>query len=230
MNEHLENLHSKLSLKALFPEKPLVRFNSDLCRCPQCNHPLKVRKTHIREVVTLGIGHFIAHETQKTCSCCQNQPVFSAKELRQLIPPGAKFGYDVMEYVGVSLFLRCRNNKEIRGELSEKNITISLREIDYLGRRFVAYLALVHEQSQPKLKQFMSSQGGYILHLDGTCEGDSPHLMSTIDGLSKIVMDNIKIPTENAQQLIPFLRNIQQVYGDPIALVHDRQGRQYYAL
>jgi len=70
----------------------------------------------------------------------------------------------------------------------------------------------------------MGSQGGYILHLDGTCEGDSPHLMSTIDALSKIVLDNVKIPTENACQLIPFLRRIQQAYGEPIALVHDMGG------
>ena len=67
----------------------------------------------------------------------------------------------------------------------------------------------------------MGSVGGYILHLDGTCEGDSPHLMSTIDGLSKIVLDNIKIPSENAAQLIPFLRTIKQAYGEPIAMVHD---------
>ncbi len=59
------------------------------------------------------------------------------------------------------------------------------------------------------------------MHLDGTCEGDSPHLMSSMDGLSKIVLSNIKIPTENACQLIPFLHQIKQDYGNPIALVHD---------
>jgi len=42
-----------------------------------------------------------------------------------------------------------------------------------------------------------------------------------MDGLSKIVLSNIKIPTENASQLIPFLRRIKQSYGAPIALVHD---------
>ena len=126
-----------------------------------------------------------------------------------------------MTYVGEALFLRCRNGKEIQCELAAKNINISLREIDHLGRRFIVYLALVHEKSQAKLKQFMDSQGGYILHLDGTCEGNSPHLMSTMDELSKIVLSNIKIPTENACQLIPFLRQIKQSYGSPIALVHD---------
>jgi hypothetical protein len=45
--------------------------------------------------------------------------------------------------------------------------------------------------------------------------------MSSIDELSKIVLDNIKLPSENPCQLIPFLRKIKQAYGDPIALVHD---------
>ncbi len=155
------------------------------------------------------------------CPHCSDQPVFLSEELQQLVPPGARYGYDVIAYVGQAIFHHCRNGKEIQQELNGRNITISLREIDYLGRRFIVYLALVHEQSQAKIKQFMGSLGGYILHLDGTCEGDSPHLMSTIDELSKIVLDNIKIPTENARQLIPFLRRIQQAYGDPIALVHD---------
>jgi hypothetical protein len=180
-----------------------------------------VWKTRTREVATLRIGHFTAHETQTYCPRCSDQPVFLPEELQQLVPPGARYGYDVIAYVGQAIFLHCRNGKEIQQELNGRNIAISLREIDYLGRRFIVYLALVHEQSQEKIKQFMGSLGGYILHLDGTCEGDSPHLMSTIDELSKIVLDNIKIPTENARQLIPFLRRIQQAYGDPIALVHD---------
>ena len=106
--------------------------------------------------------------------------------------------------------------EQIAGRLKPKGF-----DIDHLGRRFIVYLALVHEQSQVKLKQFMDSRGGYILHLDGTCEGDSPHLMTSMDELSTIVLNNIKIPTENACQLIPFLRQIKQSYGNPIALVHD---------
>ena len=224
MSHHLEKLQVNLLPGVLFPQKPLIRFTPNLDSCPECDSVNRVRKTHTREVATLRIGHFIAHETQTYCPCCVDQPVFLAEELQQLVPPGACYGYDVITFVGQAIFLNCRNGKEIQQELHAKNITISLREIDYLGRRFIVYLALAHEQSQEKIKQFMSSQGGYIIHLDGTCEGDSPHLMSSIDALSKIVLDNIKIPTENARELIPFLRRIQQAYGDPIALVHDMGG------
>ena len=54
-------------------------------------------------------------------------------------------------------------DREIQCELDEKNINISLREIDHLGRRFIVYLALAHEQSQAKLKQFMDVTGRLYL-------------------------------------------------------------------
>jgi len=221
LNYHLEKLQRSLSPAALFPQKPLIRFASHPGHCPRCGGAKQVWKTHTREVVTLGIGHFTAHETQTYCPGCTDQGIFLAEELQQLVPAGARYGYDIIVTVGQALFLHCRNSKQIQQELYTKNIQISLREIDYLGRRFIIYLTWVHEQSQDKIKQFMGTLGGYILHLDGTCEGDSPHLMSTIDERSKMVLDNIKIPTENAAQLIPFLRKIQQAYGDPVALVHD---------
>lgn len=221
MSHHLEKLQVTLSTGILFPEKPLIRFTANQNSCPECDAARCVWKTHTREIATLRIGHFIAYETQTYCPCCAGQPVFRAEELQQLVPAGARYGYDVIVSVGQAIFLHCRNAREIQQELHAKNIAISLREIDYLGRRFIVYLALAHEQSQEQIKQFMGTQGGYILHLDGTCEGDSPHLMSTIDARSKIVLDNIKIPTENARQLTPFLSGIQRAYGDPIALVHD---------
>jgi hypothetical protein len=67
----------------------------------------------------------------------------------------------------------------------------------------------------------MSSKGGYILHLDGTCEGDSPHLFSCIDAVSDIVLGNRKMPTESSDTIIPLLNRFKSNYGPPIAMVHD---------
>jgi len=54
-----------------------------------------------------------------------------------------------------------------------------------------------------------------------TCEGDSPHLFCGLDGISEIVLDNIKIPSERKELLIPFFQRIKKQYGDPVALVYD---------
>ena len=207
-----------LSATHLFTSRPTLYFRSANTVC-SCGRRLAVKKTYRRSVASLAIGEFQAHITLLTCPGCQT--TYESKELRALVAPNSKFAFDVMVDVGQALFLHCRNTNEIQRELGDRNINISLREIDHLGRRFIVYLALAHEQSQEQLKAFMGSRGGYILHLDGTCEGDSPHLITSIDELSRIVLGNIKLPSENASQLIPFLKSIKQAYGKPVALVHD---------
>jgi hypothetical protein len=218
LHRYIHHVVFHLSTQNLFFQRPTLYFKPVRSVC-DCGKTLTVLKTYSRWSASLAIGEFHAHITQLTCSHCKR--AYDSDELQTIVPPNGKFGFDIIDYVGRGLFVRCRNGKEIQQELGERNINISLREIDHLGRRFIVYLALAHEQSQAKLKQFMDSRGGYILHLDGTCEGDSPHLMSSMDEMSKIVLSNIKIPTENACQLIPFLHQIKQSYGSPIALVHD---------
>lgn len=67
----------------------------------------------------------------------------------------------------------------------------------------------------------MTMAGGYILHLDATHDRDAPALMTGIDSLSQFVLANIKIPTEHADHIIPFLRKIEKDYGVPLACVRD---------
>jgi len=208
----------KLSAKHLFPSRPTLYFRPVHTVCT-CGKRLTVKKTYRRSVASLAIGEFQAHITLLTCPACQT--AYESEELRTLVAPNSKFAFDVMVDVGQALFLHCRTGRAIQRKLGDRHIDISLREIDHLGRRFIVYLALAHEQSQAQLKAYMGSRGGYILHLDGTCEGDSPHLITSIDGLSRIVLGNIKLPSENASQLIPFLTSIKQAYGKPVALVHD---------
>ena len=182
------------------------------------NDGLKVLKSRQKKVVTMDIGPFYAKETVLYNS---EGAVNTSRELRSLAPYRCTFGYDVLVYVGRALFLDCRTEQQIIAALRRKNISISPREIGYLGRKFIIYLAIAHRHSRQRLKKVMAHRGGYILHIDGTCEGDSPHLFTGIDGIAQIVLDNIKLPSEKAELLIPFFRQIKQQYGDPIALVHD---------
>jgi hypothetical protein len=45
--------------------------------------------------------------------------------------------------------------------------------------------------------------------------------MTGIDGLSRLVLANVKVPSEQAERIIPFLEKIKSDYGAPIACVHD---------
>lgn len=105
--------------------------------------------------------------------------------------------------------------------LASQNVHLSEREIGYLGRKFIYYLSLTHQQSQADLRNWLAKNGGYILHIDGTCEGDSPFLFCGLDGISELILDTIKISSEKKTELVPFFKRIKEQYGTPLALVHD---------
>ncbi|MEK7745854.1 MAG: transposase [Elusimicrobiota bacterium] len=180
-----------------------------------------MKKTRTKTVHTLHLGCCTAHETLLQCGHCPNQAIYAAEELSRLAPSGCTFGYDGGIFVGKALFCQQRRTQEIVEELRSRNIRISVREVGYLGKKFVVYLALAHRQSAPRLKEVLRDQGGYILHLDGTCERGGPMLMSSLDSISEIVLGNVKVPSEKTEEIIPFLEEIKSRYGVPLASVHD---------
>ena len=105
--------------------------------------------------------------------------------------------------------------------MRDRNIYISTSEIGVLAKKFVLYLSMLHQSLRSQLNGFLQFHGGYILHIDGTCDGGSPHLVSVLDGITEIVLDNIKLTSENTENLIPFLQHIHYCYGAPIAIVSD---------
>ncbi|MCA1743655.1 MAG: transposase [Desulfovibrionales bacterium] len=207
----------EVSPAALFPEPPLVRFVPEHKNCT-CSHPLHVQKTRQKNVRSMT-GPFVAHETLLLCKSC-NQ-VYASDLLLGMVPSGSNVGFDVLVFVGQSLFKRYRTLEEVQSELLLQNVSLSISEIAYLGRKFIFYLALGHAQVAPAIRQKMQMAGGYVLHIDATHEGDAPTLMSAIDSLSKFVLANIKLPGEKAEHIIPFLQNIQNIYGQPTACVRD---------
>lgn len=204
----------------LFRETPILNLVPHERFCGRCNGELTVLKTRWRrDLYTLDVGRFHAHITQLECKSCR--VIYSNDELNEIVQSHCRFGFDVLVYAGKSLFVECVNENEIRKRLKEKNISISRREIGELGKKFVICLSLVHQACGAELKQFMSAQGGYILHLDGTVEGDSPHLMTGIDEITGIVLNNSKIPSENTADIIPFLETMKELYGLPAGIVRD---------
>lgn len=208
-----------MSTPRLFAQPPGVDFKPSLKNCAECGGELRVLKTRCRSVSTLHVGRFRAREIVMVCKSCGQ--TYRSEELGALVPPGANFGYDVMVYAGKALFLRYRNEEEVVAELAHRNVQISPREVSLLGMKFITYLAMAHQRCTPDIMTGMQTRGGYICHLDATCEGGHPLLMSSIDSLSEIVLGNVKLPAEDQAHIVPFLTRIKQTYGIPLALVHD---------
>ncbi len=177
-----------------------------------------VQKTRRKTVLTMT-GPFIAHETLLCCSSCSS--IFSSDALLQLVPKWCNVGFDVLVYIGRALFQRHRTIKEVSAELYSRNVQISDSEISYLGYKFISNLAACHQQATPRIRKSMALSGGYVLHLDATHDGNAPALMTGLDSLSKIVLGNVKIPTEHADHIAPFLQKLQKDFGTPQACVHD---------
>ncbi|MBC8372786.1 MAG: transposase [Planctomycetes bacterium] len=221
LKHFMEKAARENSTPYLFSQRPMLHFRPKQSRCPKCKVALKVLKTRGRTLRTLPLGEFCAHETLKHCDQCENRTVYTAKDLSRMAPAGCIFGYDVLVFVGKALFLRQRQTEEIIDELLARNIRISPSEVEYLGKKFVVYLALAHKQATPRIKNAMQQRGGYVLHLDGTLDRREPVLVTGLDSISETVLGSVKLPSEKAEQIIPFLKEIKQRFGKPLATVHD---------
>lgn len=167
----------------------------------------------------MPIGQWIARETIWWDPATQQ--VYPSADLRRLVAPGCNYGYDVLVYVGQLLFVEAQPVRQIITQLAQRHVHLSASTVTELGRRFIVLLALAHRRCAGRLQQAMALQGGYILHLDATYEDKSPLLMTGIDAVLEIVLGNIKLPSEKADGIVPFLRQLQQCFGPPLAAVHD---------
>ncbi len=168
---------------------------------------------------TLHIGAFTARETIRICPTCST--IYRSHDLSRLVPPSCIFGYDILVAVGTALFVDHLADQKIVDQLAAQNISISASEIGYLGKKFIGYLTVAHRKSSARLTQAMASNGGYILHVDATYEKHSPLLMSGLDSIMHIVLGNCRLPSENSDDIIPFLHDLRDLFGEPLAVVHD---------
>ena len=203
----------------LFARPPVLDFVDPPPEGVPGASPWQVLKTRQREVVTFSIGPWIARETIWRHPATGQ--LSGSADLRRMVAPGCTYGYDVVVEVGRRLFVEAQSVRQVRALLHQSHVQLSATTVADLGRRFIVLLALAHRRCTGRLRQAISLQGGYILHLDATYEDKSPLLMTGIDAVMEIVLGNVKLPSEKAQGMVPFLRHIQECFGPPLALVHD---------
>lgn len=183
---------------------------------------LKVFKTTTRTIKGIGIGTFIAHHTFLYCPEHSDLGPFQSTDLSKIVPSDCNVAYSVIVEVGRLRFLESRQVAEIQLVLLERHdIELSTSEIERLINRFIFYLAAVHQTHNALIKEHIKIQGGYILHLDATCEGDSPKLVLSIDSVSGLVLYSAKLKSENKDELVGFLEEIKSRFGAPHAVGSD---------
>jgi hypothetical protein len=190
--------------------------------CPVDNHPLHVLYTKTRTIKAAGIGAFKAHYTVLYCDEHPELGTWKSSDLLEILPPDCNVSYSVIVEAGKLRFLESRQVSEIQLILLERHsIELSTSEIERLINRFIFYLAAVHQENNRLIKKYIKMQGGYILHIDATCEGDSPKLVVSLDSVSGFVLYSAKVKSENKDDLIGFLQEIKNRIGPPHAVVSD---------
>ena len=224
---------------AAFGEAPTIRFEAEATHCRLCGARLKAYKsTEPRGVVTLRHGQFRAVERMRYCPGHMGDPstprragraggrrsgIYGSDQLRSIVGPGRKYGYDLMAHVGQRYFLDCRNEAEIAAELAGRScpVPVSPRSLDRLLDEFVWFVAAVHEGAVPQLRELFEDNGGYVLCVDGTCEGGSPVHLICSDSVTGITLAAFKIGSENEAEATHGLQRVQTLFDDPVATLSD---------
>jgi len=170
----------------------------------------------------LGVGPFTAHHTFLYCPLHKDKGPFKASDLQKLVPQDSNVAYNVIVEIGKLRFYKNRQVSEIQLILDEKySVTLSPSEIERQINSFIFYLAAIHQKNKNLIKKYIDFQGGYILHLDATCEGDSPKLVSSIDSVSGFVLYSAKFKSESKDDITTFLEEIKNNFGIPHAVISD---------
>jgi hypothetical protein len=138
------------------------------------------------------------------------------------VPPGATYAHDLVVEVGLARFLQQRQAHEIQQQLhSRYQVQVPETTLLALADAFLDSLQAVHEAQAPRVRAWLLEAGGYVLHLDGTCEAGSPVLFVTLDGRSALVLVAQKIPSENVADVQAAMRPCIRQFGQPLATMRD---------
>ena len=198
---------------------PRLDFAAETTHCRHCGRALTPYKSQSRVLVTLAVGTFVAHEFRAHCRADRSHPVAASQRLAELAPPGQRFGYDLIAWVGLARYHRRLQRTEIQAELARRGITLASGSVSALCDRFLLALEALHWQRAPALRAAMPQ--GYVLHLDATCDQGQGGTFLCLDGFTGWVLLALKITSENERALRPAIARTVAAFGDPLATVRD---------
>ena len=195
--------------------------------CPICGGSWYVQKSVPHLGRTIAQGYFKAQETVHVCAnrCRYDSGKLvtrRAASLAKHLIPGMGIGYDVMTFVGLQRFLYHRQREEIRSSLlHEYGISVSSGTISNLAKLFLGYMRELHNSRSDQLQDAMASDGGWPLHIDATGEDGRGTMLVAFSGWRQWVLGSWKIPTENADAILPCLYEVVNRFGSPCSVMRD---------
>ena len=194
-----------------------VATDRSLCECGG-----KLRKQFLESRCPRGIllGEPLLMHHIKRCADCRR--VYRCERLDELIPPHGNYAFDLIAAVGWSRFLEQKQNREIQQQLQNRfRLLVPCTTISHLADTFLDCLAAGHYEGAARVDALINRDGGYALHLDGTCEAGTDTVFAAIDGRSGLVLVSGKMPTENKEDIAGLIRRCVKLFGRPISVMRD---------
>jgi hypothetical protein len=202
------------------PRHYLLEMASGQTVCEACQVPLRRQRSSISYAVGLLLGEPRIRSIQKQCPMCHR--IYRSEECSEWVPAHGNYAFDIIVKVGLSRFLRYRQNREIQQELDEGwGLALSCSTISELAQSFLDYLSATHQAHIPELREFLHKDGGYALHVDGTCEAGTEIIFNAVAGNRGWTLAGCKMATEDITQIQGLLQRCVEWFGRPLALVRD---------
>ena len=161
----------------------------------------------------------MAREIRKHCRACQHCPVAFSRQLAGLAPPGQRYGYDLIVWVGLARYHQHLQREEIRTALARQGLILSAGSVSALCDRFLTALEALHWQRAPALRAAMPH--GYPLHIDATCDKGRGGTFLCLAGWNRWVLHAVRVGSENAREMRPAVERTLAAFGDPLAVMRD---------
>jgi hypothetical protein len=219
----LNKLPRPLPRACLLPHRYHLELVGQRRGCQYCNGPLKRVRTSTHFPVGFILGQPQVKLIHRKCdSCGKPDPL---DEYQQLVPPHGNYAYDLIVHVGLSRLQDQRQDVEIVNDLFQRyGLQLPQGSVRSLVDSFLDGLAAVHQAHTPELRQCLVRDGGYALHLDGTCECDTDVLFVAMAANRGWILDAAKISSENEAEISKLLQHCVSGFGEPLVSVRDLSG------
>ena len=217
----LQQQRETYNLLSVLPDIPTLCVYKEKSECPFCQVKLLVEKVEEpRTVFSISFAKVNIREYIYYCPSCKK--VFHADDINDLVKSGCNYSYDCLVEIGKLRYLEKRQISEIKHIFyQDYDIPISATQVRRLCYQFLLYLGRFHYSHVGKINKIFLRRGGYVLHIDSTCEGRKPHLLTCLDSLSGYVLYSQKISGENEVELRVVFKKVKELFGLPLVLVHD---------
>jgi hypothetical protein len=208
--------------------QPIITFYPEQEFCNICSGRLVYYKTSpTRTIQTLQFGEIRFQEIKRYCpdhefdESMGHSVHYGSSFLKLLVAPNFHVGFDVIAKIGMMRFIEFRQVKEIIRTLKEKGISLKPSSIGRYTDWFLAGIECLHNCRIKKLKILIKENGGYLLHIDATCENKSDTVFICLDKITGVVLLSERIPTENKEDVKTHLQELKRNFGSPMSIMRD---------